>query len=564
MLNVPVIEGKFGARLVGLYRFKSGVIDRIDPDILTLPADDDPDPTVGNDPDLANETFKDRDIDEEKTHGGRIALKWSATDDLEVATTFWAQRTEMGGLQERDSSFGDRLRTTRLLPDPFWSTFVNSNLTLAYRLPFSANVLVSANKFTRAFSETLDTTEFVRGIFGQTVPTPLDTTGDSDEYSVEARVTSDLGGSLEYIIGAYYLDKDRQFNQLLIANGLSDVLGIPIANDLLLSFNQTVREEEKALFGQLSYQIRDKLTLTLGLRWFDYENTNQGTRVGLFGANPLDVIAQEDDINPKFTVSYKIDEDKMIFATASQGFRPGFGINVFFPPSCDQDLLDLNIDPANLPTQTNADTLWNYDIGFKSATANNRLILNATAYYLDWTDIQQRITLPTCGFFLTGNAGEASSKGVELELYSQPFANVDLTATVGYVDAKLENDAVELGGQQGDRLTNVPELTFATMLRYNFVVGSNYDASIQAEYQHTGNSHVSFNFANPLDEKPAFEILNLRFRVRLNEWEGHLFVENVLDERAALSISGFGTAPNVRRVGTNDPRTIGLRISRQF
>src|SRR3546814_3829598 len=114
---------------------------------------------------------------------------------------------------------------------------------------------------------------------------------------------------------------------------------------------------------------------------------------------------------------------------ASKGFRTG-NTNLVSP-----------IDPftgAALPQSFKPDTLWNYEIGTKVALLDNRLNINATAFYIDWSKIQLQVRTAS-GLPYTANAGTARSKGAELEIVARPASAFELGTSLAYTDAKLKS-----------------------------------------------------------------------------------------------------------------------------
>jgi iron complex outermembrane receptor protein len=126
---------------------------------------------------------------------------------------------------------------------------------------------------------------------------------------------------------------------------------------------------------------------------------------------------------PKYGLSYHVSPDVMTYATVSKGYREG-GPLFQLPNLCTADLA--NLGPSASPTAYKPDSIWNYELGAKTEWPDHRLTINGAVYYIDWTNIQQTIALPTCGFVFTGNFGTASSKGTEFEMNYEPTAALKL------------------------------------------------------------------------------------------------------------------------------------------
>src|SRR3546814_6765680 len=122
------------------------------------------------------------------------------------------------------------------------------------------------------------------------------------------------------------------------------------------------------------------------------------------------------------SLSYKPNKDVLLYVLASKGFLTG-NTNLVSP-----------IDPftgAALPQSFKPDTLWNYEIGTKVALLDNRLNINATAFYIDWSKIQLQVR-PASGLPYTANAGTARSKGAALEIVARPASALELGTSLAY------------------------------------------------------------------------------------------------------------------------------------
>jgi outer membrane receptor protein involved in Fe transport len=260
-------------------------------------------------------------------------------------------------------------------------------------------------------------------------------------------------------------------------------------------------------------------------------------------------------------ISFRVDEDRMFYASAAKGFRAGGANRTFFSPTCIPQLAALGLTAP--PGSFGSDSLWNYEVGAKSHWFGSRLRVNASVYQIDWTDVQQSVTLP-CGLSFTDNVGAASSQGVELETQFSPVEGLTIGVSASYVDAKLEEDAPSLGGHVGDPLVQVPEWSWAATFDYAFPAWESVEAFVHADYRSVDRVSTSFNFANPAQYRAGYEIFNLRGGLA---WEGGLqiaaFVDNVANEHAELQLF-FDAGPGARRVVTNRPRTIGLELSKDF
>src|SRR5262249_46390624 len=159
---------------------------------------------------------------------------------------------------------------------------------------------------------------------------------------------------------------------------------------------QTMITTQKAVFGELSYDILSNLTFTAGLRHFDITNDFHRYATGLFngGTTGIDLEQGAEGNTPKFLVSYDMAHGQMLYASASKGFRAG-GVNEPVPANlCAADLAKLGLTSA--PVGFNPDSVWSYEAGAKTDWLDNRLRVNAALYDIEWSDIQVPINLPDC------------------------------------------------------------------------------------------------------------------------------------------------------------------------
>src|SRR5690606_8098172 len=241
-----------------------------------------------------------------------------------------------------------------------------------------------------------------------------DTIERQDMVSEELRLTSALDGPFQWIGGLFYVDKDNGFDQLLVDDfgvfvGMANVLGLPVTDRRqLLDQTGWMKEKQFAVFGEVSYDLTEKLTATIGARWFDIEQENilLNNDINILGLGLTDGVREtgESDTILKFNLSYAPREDLLLWATASEGFRTG-GTNTT-PGIADDEI------------SYGSDSLWNYELGTRMSAFDNRLTLSSAVYYIRWTDIQLSLPLGTAR--ATVNAGKARIYGAEFEIAARP------------------------------------------------------------------------------------------------------------------------------------------------
>ena len=195
------------------------------------------------------------------------------------------------------------------------------------------------------------------------------------------------------------------------------------------------------IFGELTFDITDKLAVTGGVRFFEAENSLKGffgysaAFSGMTGESQcfdqadfrtapcinLDKTVKEDGNTKRLNVSFHATDDVMLYATWSEGFRPG-GIN----------------RRGTIPPYV-ADFLTNYELGFKTTFADNRVRINGAMFQDDWDDFQYSF-LGANGLTEIRNAGQARIKGIEADIAWAVTDRFTLSAAMSWLDAKTTDD----------------------------------------------------------------------------------------------------------------------------
>ena len=200
--------------------------------------------------------------------------------------------------------------------------------------------------------------------------------------------------------------------------------------------------------------------------------------------------AVETGFTPKLAISYQANDDVLLYALGSRGFRAGgptrTPANI---PACVTELANLGLTPGN---SFESDTLWNYETGAKTVWADGKLTANVAGYYIDWNNIQQELQLQ-CGFSFSTNFGKATSKGAELELRAAPVRGLDVGVAVGYIDATLAEDSLTGVGKKGDTTLQTPKWTVAVESQYTVPVSFGLSAYVRGNYQYVGRVATTFS-----------------------------------------------------------------------
>lgn len=571
LVNLPLAEDKLAMRVLGFHESQQGYIDRYSTD---------PNDPVGIDPALAPK----RNVNSAESSGFRAALKYRPLDTVELLPSFLYQKVKVHGPFLIDIPPGDlkgsRLLHTRFISEPREDEIKIANLTANIELG-RFNLTSSTSWFEREEISREDYSKLGQILIGGPPTAPVVVPfvqydhNESDKLLQEVRLAGDIG-PVNTVIGAYY-SRDRQTtpDRNPIDAQFVAVYGDPLDFFGDFEFYNVIfaadsREEltEAAVFGQATYNVTDRLALTLGLRAFDIKSEFSSHRWGaLNGPEAFNSgKASFSDVTPKVNVSFQATDDVMVYATAAQGFRTGAAQGGVPEAVCSQNLAELGLSRS--PTGYDPDSVWSYEVGLKSRLLDRRLTINGALYQIDWTDVQQRVELQ-CGFPFIANFGKAESKGGEVEIQYLPFNGLRLSASAGYTDAKLTATVPGTQGQAGDPLANVPRWTAAAAADFTRPISTSLTAFGQVAYSFTDETYRNFNRDSPYRVRPSFELVDLRFGVQADDerWQVSLFVDNVLNKIAQSGLYDSDTGadlPYTRAVGITQPRTFGLNAGYRF
>lgn len=436
---------------------------------------------------------------------------------------------------------------------------------------------------------------------GVLLPSNLRDTTDVSAITQEIRFASNNSGPLQWVLGGFYSDTNRFYRQRLPTPGYAAVtdatLGAgtsaAVANgfpNLDSPFNSDLpyNIEQIAIFGEATYAFTDRFDVTLGARYYDFNEVRTITTGGLFANGDLRVVdrTSSDGITPRLLVSFDVSDDVTLNAQASQGFRLG-GVN----------------DPLNVPLCNAQDLalfggfqdyddekLWNYEIGAKAT--GRGFYANVAGFYNDISNLQTTLDAGSCSSRIVFNVPDAHSMGFEAEVGFSPVVGLDLVFSGSLIEAEFDTTlpgplAAATGIRDGNRLASVPRFQFSASGSYEFPVADNADAYVSASWSHVGNRYTqpgdqennprTFVHGLPFGGAPAgasttvdlllpsYDLVNLSVGIDFDSGLSFvLYANNLLDENALLSFDRErgGRARLGYRVGT--PQTFGLTARQAF
>jgi outer membrane receptor protein involved in Fe transport len=531
------------------------------------------------------------DVGGTETTGASASVLLTLNDSFDVTFRLLYQREDWGGWPAAFAPAPAFEVTSLTLnhPDNVQESasdeFTLPSLEMAYRGE-GWNVASSTSYFERSTFDYEDGTrgvgQYLTQFYGYTPPSAVpivsQETNDYARFAQETRIGFDETHGVSGTAGVFFSDyHTHQYTPPVIVQGLAQSGVWPTNNYLDYYTRASIREV--AGFGELYYEFLRNFTLTLGARVYSLEQSSYELAHGLvFVGNPSqsELVSnppahREHGVIPKFALEYKITDDSSVYTTAAKGYRPG-GANAVLPPTCDSDLRALGFNQQSA-VQYKTDNVWSYELGTKMALIDRRLLLSAAAFQIKWSDVQQNLYLPDCGFLNTFNIGAAKNNGAELELTGHPVKPLELRAGLGYLDAKV-TQGVPGGLPDGSRLLQVPRVTASLGLRYEWTM-EKYTPFVTADYSYTDDS-LSENTSTvaPL-ERPSYSLVNARAGVHWGKSELSLYGDNLTNTKANLGDLVFNlyhedvTLPNGQtvlnpRVVVERPLTFGVQYRYGF
>jgi iron complex outermembrane receptor protein len=446
----------------------------------------------------------------------------------------------------------------------------------------------------------------------------------TQQLSEELRLTSTDKGAFQWQVGYYYQRLKSEWDMWSIN---PQILAAGIGNIYVDYMPQTITQN--ALFGETSLAFAEGWKATLGLRGYNYKYTQNNTEWGDFtpfgfanlfnptgptlagNTAPFNTSAtgKASGVNPKFDLSWKMNPEVLLYATAARGFRmggtdqpfTGYLTNVT-PANCAgltiptlAILLQCGLQTKLSATSTNpggyyapnvqfpnanaqgvpafnSDSVWNYELGEKGEFFDRQLILNVDAYFERWSSPQ--IATNIGGFGYTVNGADASILGAEFEMWLKLPAGFSFSGNLGYADSKFLEDSAITGYLKGTAIPDTPKVTSSVTLRNVQQLTGALQLTSSLSYNYIGErtnapygETITLNNMNQLlVHLPSYGLANLRVGVKSDDWTLSLFANNLFNKETLLD-----TQPQINlqsaaftRYLVNQPRTIGLDLSYKF
>ncbi len=603
MVNVPVGD-KAALRIVGYYTEYAGFIDA-----------------------LQEGGGVKEDVNSGDREGVRVAMRFEPTENIAITPRVIYQETNTDGFnrQEVFNLFANPFTTTRpavtfserqqflLLDEAFEDETTIADLTLEVGMGSmdltsitsytDRSILVSRDASALTGSVSVDPLGFPEADI--LLPSNLLDTTDVKQWTQEVRLASNGDGRLQWLVGAFYSDTERDYAQRLPTPGYDAATdatlgagesagayppGLGYGPDSPYNSDLPYDLTQYAVFGEATYDITDQLSLTAGARYYDFEEERSFISGGVFSNldNRFDK-TDSDGVTPRVMVKYDVSDAVSVNAQASQGFRLG-GVN----------------DPLNVPLCTDEDeaifggfqsyddeTMWNYETGVKINSGG--VTFNAAVFHTEISDLQVTLDAGSCSSRISFNVPDAHTTGVEFEISGEPVEGLEVSFAGSLLEAEFDSTVRDgngdtIGGiEDGNRLASVPEIQLAAAATYSFplnIGGGSSEGFVGASLQYIGDRYTqpsdqvagAGDFVSDLPyggapgtdvtsvdlELDDYTIINLNAGIDFDVWSVLAYVTNVADENAELAFDRERGGRARLGTHTNQPRTVGLTTRFRF
>ena len=432
----------------------------------------------------------------------------------------------------------------------------------------------------------------------------VDSTTNLEVTSHEFRINADLSDTTSLTAGVFMSDTELTELNLFnyptsVENDITYAANYPLTNtsatgsinnaspgwysagpfsEPVIFFNDIRRtDEQRGIFGELSFATSDTTELSIGARWYDIEVDFEGSANSSFGngfgntdqqkygsnlsaqyapgnSNGYPDKAETDGVIGKVTYSWKPNDDSMYYLTWSEGFRPGL---------LNRPAGRTNSDGSyTIPAAIDSDEITNYEFGWKSVLQDGQLRFNGSLFFVDVSGLQSTIFDPSIvNLFFSDNAADAEIKGVEGDFIYYTETGLILSGAFSLLDTEITKSLIPTG----DIIVG-QELAFAPGFQGNISARKEWDLEAgntgywQAQFTMSDKSYSDIMAPNRA-EQDSYNLLNLRAGITNDDWFAEVYVDNATDERAEISNTFVFDR---QRVAIIRPLTVGLRYKLKF
>jgi iron complex outermembrane receptor protein len=372
-------------------------------------------------------------------------------------------------------------------------------------------------------------------------------------------------------------------------------------------------DEQLGLFGEVSYDLGDSLTVTGGLRYFEYEvdlagsangsfcNYGSDTDANVYGTNINDLydgdqsirwtyssctpwqdapvytpnnlpspdnsnytrivnsiyapdVAEDDGFIGKVTLAWTPDDDSLYYLTWSEGFRTGL---LNRPGGAFQAQNNYTV-----PFDVKSDELTNVEVGWKLDLFDGMFRFNGSIFMVDITDLQTTIfDTSIVNLFFSDNAADADVKGMEGDITWMVSDNLTLGAAFSFLDTEVTaSNTPSTDVVVGSELAYAPNYQGNLWARWEWSMGNGWTAHMMPSVAYSDSSYSDIISINSM-EVPSWTKVDVTGGVSTDRWMVEAFVTNLTDERV---VTGANYVNDRERLALAPPTTLGVRVSFDF
>ncbi|MBS0420025.1 MAG: TonB-dependent receptor [Proteobacteria bacterium] len=524
---------------------------------------------------------RDPDSNTAREYGGRAAASWNPLDGLRINLSGLWNRTQsdddaivtLGNVSTYEDQgarffrgqpvFG-RLSGSHPFEQPFSKKLDYYEGTINYDAPLGITVTAASSWSRTATVRVQDTTSS----YGEFPLALGEAAGGYSNYLLdlnlrkftqELRAASATGGRLEWLIGGFYTDEKNSNYQLA---SVYDSSYQPINNPVFTPFffygKLPSTYKEHAAFGDLTLNVTSQFDVTGGVRYAhnsqEFRQITDGFVLGGFTDQPGH--SSEGVTTWSGSSRYRFTREVMLYAKVATGYRPG----------------GPNLAIAGAKPTVDSDTLMSYEAGLKSTFLDGRVLFNITGYYIDWKGIQLQVVNAACSCSYLANAGNAYSRGLELEGDWRPTRGLRLGYNAAYNKGRLTS---LLDGappfRLGPQLPGVPVWSAGLNADYSWSLTQRLKANVGAGIRYVGEENVgavSADPASPNAKQPAYTVGDARMGLWFERYKLNFFIRNLTNRIVYLSQAPQQSALT-GLIGSVDavplqPRVFGASVDVEF
>lgn len=598
----------------------------------------------------SNATFVEDDFNDTTYAGGRISAVWEINDDWKLTVAHAQQQIESDGVFFSDPNLDD-YEIQRYSNDSLDDDFHNTSWTIDGRIG-ALEVIYTGAYTERETNQFVDYADYM--FVGQYLPYYIcdgsvsypgsaDPSGtcqapelfvksetETEVMTHEIRISTDQSKAISATFGAFYSDleltelNDFTYPGSTLVDGYGVQVGFspnypfmtghvsdpgPFPDGVIFRNDVKRTDEQYGVFGELYWDMTEKLSLTLGARYYDIEvdfdgsanssfcnlfqpdadafgtdisdlyngdgqytfrgscNTadhitytpdtvDENTPAQVIGALAAPDVAQTDGVIGKVSLKWAPTNDAMVYATWSESFRPGL-LNRPGGATNPQGTF-------SVPFDLDTDDVTNLEIGWKTDLLNYTLRFNGSFFFIDIEKLQTTIFDPSItNLFFSDNAADAEVRGFEGDFIWAPASvdGLEISGAFSFLDTEITKVLTPTNDvREGDELAFAPEFQANLRARYTWPLDGGMTAHVMPHLAYSDKSYSDIITINR-DEIDSWLMFGITAGVTADNWTAELFVDNITDEQAELSRS---FVYDRERVTYARPRTIGLRVGYDF